>query len=182
MKAEEIKRISKSLSKTLRHKPERVGIRLDERGWALVDDLLDAYQRSGMSISLTTLKYIVDHNDKRRFEFSRDGQRIRARQGHSIEIDLGYKLALPPDVLYHGTATRFLDSILQQGLVKGSRHHVHLSTDKVTMLAVGQRHGKPVLLAIDAARMVADGHEFFVTGNDVWLTDHVPASCLTVGG
>jgi putative RNA 2'-phosphotransferase len=125
------------------------------------------------------LERVVAENDKQRFEFSEDGLRIRARQGHSTEVELGYEPATPPDVLYHGTATRHLDSILQHGLVKGRRHHVHMSTNKETMIQVGMRHGKPVLLSIDAKRMLADGHTFYVTGNHVWLTDHVPPEYLT---
>ena len=119
-------------------------------------------------------------NNKQRFEFDRDRLRIRARQGHSLDIDLGYEAAIPPDTLFHGTATRFLDSILEQGLLKCARHHVHMSTNKDTMLAVGMRHGQPVILSIDARQMHNDGHQFFVTGNQVWLTDHVPPGYLTV--
>ena len=119
-------------------------------------------------------------NDKQRFEFNADRTRIRARQGHSVAVDLGYEAAIPPAVLYHGTATRFLESILAQGLIKCDRQHVHLSTNQDTMLAVGMRHGKPVLLSIDAQQMHADGHKFFLTGNQVWLTAHVPAKYLMV--
>lgn len=174
------KRISKNLSYVLRHRPDTVGLELLEGGWVKVDVLLDAMKRSGKAVSLETLKLVVAENNKQRFEFSADGSQIRARQGHSVEVDLGYEPSTPPAVLYHGTATRNLDSIFADGLIKGRRHHVHLSTNKETMLQVAMRHGKPVLLAVDAARMSESGCEFYVTGNDVWLTDHVAPEYLTV--
>jgi putative RNA 2'-phosphotransferase len=179
MEKDKLKRISKSLSYVLRHRPDTMELTLQDGGWVVVDDLLSAFRRSGKELSLELLQQVVGENDKQRFEFSDDGMRIRASQGHSTEVDLGYEPCSPPDVLYHGTATRSLESIFEQGLVKGQRHHVHLSTNKQTMLQVGMRHGKPVVLAIDAARMHADGHEFFVTGNNVWLSDHVPSQYLS---
>jgi putative RNA 2'-phosphotransferase len=179
MDQQEQKNISKRLSYVLRHRPDSVGLELENGGWVGVDDLLAALARSGKAVSRPVLERVVAENDKQRFEFSEDSLRIRARQGHSAEVDLGYQPATPPDALFHGTATHRLDSILRQGLVKGRRHHVHMSTDKETMIAVAIRHGKPVLLSIDARRMHADGHEFFVTGNHVWLTDHVPPEYLT---
>ncbi|CAD7694867.1 unnamed protein product [Ostreobium quekettii] len=174
MDKQALKKISKRLSYVLRHRPDSAGLELGNGGWIRVDDLLAALASNGNAVTQPVLERVVAENDKQRFEFSEDGLRIRARQGHSAEVDLGYEPATPPDVLYHGTATRHLESILQQGLVKGHRHHVHMSTDKETMIQVGMRHGKPVLLAIDAKRMVADGFKFCVTGNGVWLTDHVP--------
>src|SRR6185436_19859374 len=126
------------------------------------------------------LQQVVAHNDKQRFELSDDGLRIRARQGHSVEVELGYEPAIPPSVLYHGTATRNLDSIFAQGLLKGRRHHVHLSTNKETMIQVAMRHGKPVLLVVQSAQMHAVGHEFFVTGNNVWLTKHVHSQFTSI--
>ncbi len=180
MNAAQLKRVSKSMSYVLRHRPDTIGITLDAQGWVTVDDLIRAFARGGKSYTRQLIEQVVAKNDKRRFEFSDDGRSIRARQGHSIEIDLGYERAEPPGVLYHGTATRNLDSIFDKGLNKGNRHHVHMSTDKQTMLDVASRHGKPVLLAIDARRMHDDAHVFYVTGNDVWLTDHVPPRYLTV--
>ncbi|MAT72698.1 MAG: RNA 2'-phosphotransferase [Planctomycetaceae bacterium] len=179
MDAQALRKISKRLSYVLRHRPDSVGLVLGEGGWVRVDDLLAALAGNGKAVSQPVLVRVVVENDKQRFEFSEDGLRIRARQGHSAKVDLGYQPATPPDVLYHGTATRHLDSILQQGLVKGRRHHVHMSTNKETMLQVGMRHGKPVLLSVDAKRMLANGHQFFVTGNHVWLTDHVPPEYLS---
>lgn len=180
MDEKDLKKVSKSLSYVLRHRPESVGLELGSGGWVGVDELVAAFQTAGKSMSRELLETVVANNDKQRFEFSEDLSMIRARQGHSARVDLGYQPATPPEVLYHGTATKNLESILQQGLVKGRRHHVHMSTNQKTMLAVAQRHGKPVLLAIDAKQMHADGHEFFVTGNDVWLTEHVPVEYLEV--
>lgn len=180
MTKNDLKKISKNLSYVLRHRPDTVGLELQDGGWVNVRDLLTALARTGTDVSPEVLERVVAENDKQRFEFNPSGTQIRARQGHSTEVELGYTACQPPDVLYHGTATRSLESILQQGLLKGKRHHVHLSTNIETMIQVGMRHGKPVVLAIDAARMYADGVEFFVTGNDVWLTDHVSPQYLSV--
>ncbi|MEM6257463.1 MAG: RNA 2'-phosphotransferase [Planctomycetota bacterium] len=173
-----IKSVSKSMSYVLRHKPDAIGITLDPNGWVVVDNLLAAFQRDGKRYTREVIDRAVAENDKQRFEFSEDGTRIRARQGHSVNVDLGYEPAVPPDALFHGTATRNLDSVREKGLLKMNRHHVHLSTSKETMLAVAQRHGKPVILEVDAKRMHADGFEFFVTQNDVWLVDSVPPKYL----
>jgi putative RNA 2'-phosphotransferase len=181
MEPNQLKPISKSLSYVLRHPPDSVCLELETGGWTTVEALLDAFKKSGEKLSVEILKEVVTQNDKQRFEFSDDGLRIRARQGHSVEVELGYESATPPDVLYHGTATRNLHSILEQGLLKGRRHHVHLSTNKETMIQVAMRHGKPVLLVIQSAQMHAAGHEFFVTGNNVWLTEHVPPKFISAG-
>jgi putative RNA 2'-phosphotransferase len=178
MNREVLKTASKRLSYVLRHRPDSVGIELADGGWVAVETLLAALAQSGRACSRALIGQVVAENDKRRFEFSTDGSRIRARQGHSVAVDLGYASADPPAVLYHGTATRNLPAIFEQGLLKGRRHHVHLSTDRQTMLAVAMRHGKPALLAIDARRMHVDGHRFHRTGNDVWLTEHVPPEYL----
>jgi len=179
MNADKRKRISKSLSYVLRHRPDSIGIELADDGWVAVETLLAALAKQGQPVTLEALTEVVATNDKQRFEFSEDGQRIRARQGHSVEVELGYVPAVPPDLLYHGTARHNLDSIFQTGLNKGRRHHVHLSTNKQTMIQVGMRHGQPVVLAVQASQMHAAGHEFFVTGNQVWLTDHVPPQYLS---
>ena len=180
MSEQKHKKVSKSLSYVLRHRPDTIGLELGEGGWVLVDELIAAFKQAGRKMSHELLQAVVAENDKQRFEYSEDRTQIRARQGHSADVDLGYEPANPPGTLYHGTATRFLEPIFQKGLIKGSRHHVHMSTNKETMLQVGMRHGKAVLLAIDAQRMSVDGHEFFVTGNDVWLTDHVPPVYISV--
>jgi putative RNA 2'-phosphotransferase len=180
MEPHQLKPISKSLSYVLRHRPDSVGLELEAGGWVTVESLLDAFRKSGKTLSSEILQQVVANNDKQRFEFSDDGLRIRARQGHSVEVELGYEAATPPELLYHGTAKRNLDSIFAQGLLKGRRHHVHLSTNKETMIQVAMRHGKPVVLVVQSAQMYAAGHEFFVTGNKVWLTDHVPPQFIAV--
>lgn len=169
MNADKLKKISKQMSYILRHQPDSVGLTLAPGGWVLVDDLIAA-----LRISRNQLDEVVITNDKQRFEYSEDATKIRARQGHSTTVDLQYEAAIPPDLLFHGTATRFLESIFKNGLVKGQRHHVHLSIDRETMIAVGSRHGRPVVLEVTAKQMLYDGHQFFVTGNRVWLTEHVP--------
>ena len=174
------KKISKRLSLILRHNPKSVGLTLDTNGWVNVQELLSALNRNGLSIDIDAVNHIVAECPKQRFEFDESQSLIRARQGHSIDIDLGYEVTKPPTVLYHGTADRFLDSIFKDGLKKQTRHHVHLSTNTSLMMEVGRRHGKAVLLEIDAGKMREDGHEFFVTENDVWLTNHVPCRYLTL--
>ncbi len=166
--------ISKYLSLILRHRPEVVGIELDVQGWVEIEVLLAACAAHGRAISRDDLDYVVANNNKQRFALSDDGQRIRASQGHSVEVNLGYEPAEPPEWLYHGTAVQNLPSIRRQGLLKGRRHHVHLSADEATATAVGQRHGKPVVLIVRAGEMVQAGHPFFRSANGVWLTETVP--------
>jgi putative RNA 2'-phosphotransferase len=180
MEANKLKQISKSLSYVLRHRPDSLGIDLETGGWIAVDVLLPAFEKSGKHLSPEILREVVASNDKQRFEFSDDGLRIRARQGHSVGVELGYEPATPPAVLFHGTAAHNLDSIFEKGLLKGRRHHVHLSTNKQSMIQVAMRHGKPVLLVVQASQMHAAGHKFFVTGNNVWLTEHVPPNYIAV--
>lgn len=172
------KKHSKFISLLLRHKPETVGLTLDEYGWAEVDELLLKVNKNGKNITKEDLVTIVTTNDKQRFTFNNDQTKIRANQGHSININLGYEAVAPPATLYHGTATRFLDSIFEKGLIKGNRHHVHLSADLETAQKVGVRHGKLAILLVDTAAMYQDGYEFFVSKNGVWLTDHVPVKYL----
>ena len=164
---------SKFLSLILRHEPERVGLTLGDGGWVSVDALLACCAQARKPISLELLKEVVATNDKQRFAFSEDGLLIRANQGHSVSVDLGLEPSIPPDVLYHGTASRFLDSIWQEGLQKRARHHVHLTANLDVAIAVGQRHGKVVILEIDARQMHLDGHQFFQADNGVWLVDSV---------
>ena len=168
------KKLSKFLSLILRHRPEALGITLDPQGWASVKDIRDKMAERGKGITLEELKEVVANNDKQRFKLSEDGKQIRANQGHSITVDLQFTPQIPPNTLYHGTATKYIDSILQQGLRKRKRTHVHLSKDKETALKVGQRHGKPFILLINAKEMQADGYPFYLSDNGVWLTDHVP--------
>src|SRR5262249_37445407 len=170
--------ISKFLSLVLRHQPEKIGLRLSQSGWASVKELIEASRLRGIEFTLEELQNVVASNDKKRFSLSEDGLSIRANQGHSIEVELGYAPTAPPDVLYHGTAERFLTSIKQQGLIKGKRRHVHLSADVDTATKVGRRHGKPVVLKVEAGKMRQDGFVFYLSANKVWLTDHVPAQYL----
>lgn len=170
---------SKFLALVLRHKPETIGLELDESGWVSIDDLLAALSRHGKPLELQQLHDIVENNDKKRFAISEDGKKIRASQGHSLKVDLGYQQAHPPDVLYHGTATRFIASIKETGLIKQNRLHVHLSESIDTASSVGRRYGTLVLLEIDARRMHADGCAFYLSANGVWLTDSVPADYIS---
>ncbi len=170
----ELTGISKFLSLVLRHKPEVIGITLDEFGWVKIDELLACSERNGRVIYREQLNEVVNRNDKQRFAISKDHTRIRARQGHSIPVDLGLKPIQPPDVLYHGTTQRFLSSILEHGLLKRKREYVHLSPDAATARKVGSRHGPPVILRIRAADMHGQGAEFYRSENGVWLTEIVP--------
>jgi putative RNA 2'-phosphotransferase len=172
------KKTSKFLSLILRHKPETIGIELDENGWVDIPVLLEALTSSGHGISLEELEAVVNDNDKQRFIIS-DG-RIRANQGHSIDIALGLEAKTPPQALFHGTATRFLEQIKQNGLLKMSRQHVHLSTNEETARSVGVRHGKPVILVVNSELMYSDGHEFILSDNGVWLVDSVPFKYIDV--
>lgn len=173
-------RASKFLSLVLRHRPEHIGITLDRAGWVAVDELLAAARRSGFALDRATLERVVAENDKRRFAFSPDGARIRASQGHSVDVDLGLAAQAPPEVLFHGTATRFLDSIRREGLRPGSRTHVHLSPDEDTARAVGRRHGSPVVLRVAAGDMHRDGLPLVRTDNGVWLAREVPVRYLAL--
>jgi putative RNA 2'-phosphotransferase len=171
-------RVSKFLSRHLRHAPEDLGLTLEPGGWVRVDDLLAGCKRAGMPIDLSLLREVVADNDKQRFAFDETGERIRASQGHSVEIDLQLTPQTPPDVLYHGTAQSTLASILSTGLRPMARHHVHLSAASATARKVGARHGKPVVLIVDAAGMCRDEYTFYCSANGVWLVDEVPPPYL----
>lgn len=178
MTEKQTKHASKFLSLVLRHQPEAANITLDDAGWASVDELLLGCARAGQPLTRDQLDHIVATNEKKRFEFSPDGSRIRASQGHSVEVALDYSPQTPPELLYHGTASRFLDSIRAEGLQKMARHHVHLSASADTALQVGTRHGKPVLLTIRARDMHSAGFAFFLSTNGVWLTESVSAQFI----
>jgi len=171
-------RISKFLSLVLRHHPERAGLVLDEAGWVSVDDLLAGCAASGVELDRKHLEQLVRDSDKQRFALSDDGERIRANQGHSVSVALGYEPVEPPEILFHGTVERFLPSIRKQGLVRGQRHHVHMSATEDTAIKVGQRRGRPVLLKVRAGAMHRDGIAFYQSENGVWLTEHVPPEYL----
>ncbi|MCX4746077.1 RNA 2'-phosphotransferase [Kitasatospora sp. NBC_01287] len=170
---------SKMLSRILRHDPGRVGLSLGEGGWVPVDTLLAALGGRGNRLTRAELDHVVETNNKKRFAYSSDGLRIRASQGHSVVVDLGLAAAEPPAVLFHGTADRSLPAILAEGLRPMSRQDVHLSAEVATALNVGGRHGRPVVLRVDAAGLAAAGHEFRVSDNGVWLTSAVPPGYLS---
>ncbi len=171
---------SKFLSLILRHQPEKIGVELDSNGWANIDELIQLANAKGKRLSRQLIDRVVAENNKQRFAISEDGLRIRASQGHSIEIDLALPPSEPPEILYHGTATRFLESIQAEGLHSGNRQHVHLSQDKATATNVGQRHGKPVVLTVLSGEMARSGYQFFLSANNVWLTEHVPVKFISV--
>jgi len=171
---------SKFLSYVLRHEPQAIGLSLDQQGWASLDALIAAAAQHGRKLDRALIERVVATNEKKRFAISPDGACIRAVQGHSTDsVEIAFEERTPPAVLYHGTATRFLESIRKQGLAPGSRHYVHLSEDVPTATSVGQRYGKSVVLAIDAARMHAQGFKFYQAQNGVWLTPSVPAQFLS---
>ena len=178
MSPDQTTRASKFLSLVLRHEPAAAHVTLDTAGWTEVAALLEGCAMAGHPLTRADLEYIVTTNAKKRFEFSPDGLRIRASQGHSVEVELDYAPQTPPELLYHGTATRFLDSIRAQGLLKMQRHHVHLSAETKVTFEVGSRHGKPALLTILAGQMHAAGHVFYRSTNGVWLVEHVPVQFL----
>jgi len=173
-------KISKFLSKYLRHTPERLGLVLAPGGWVAVDELLDACKSHRFFISHAELKQVVANNDKQRFSFDETGTKIRANQGHSVEVDLQLQPQVPPAILYHGTGEKSVPAILQSGLLKMSRHHVHLSTDVETAKKVGMRHGKPVILVVDSLVMYQAGFTFYCSDNGVYLVDHVPPEYLHI--
>lgn len=175
-----LEKISKFLSYVLRHKPEKIDLKLDKNGWAMVSELIGKAKIKGTILDKATLDQVVEQDGKGRYSYSPDGLKIRANQGHSVAVDLKLQAIRPPAILYHGTSTKALDSILASGLNKGRRHHVHLTENKLMACAVGSRYGEPVLVEINSHAMNADGFKFFRSENDVWLTDFVPAKYLRV--
>ncbi|MGY1601819.1 RNA 2'-phosphotransferase [Geodermatophilus sp. SYSU D00815] len=176
----DVVRVSKRLSYVLRHRPESLGLTLDAGGWVDVDSLLRGLAAHGMPLEPAELKHVVDTDDKRRFALDSPGARIRACQGHSVAVELGYQPVPPPPELFHGTVARFLDPIRRDGLRPGGRHAVHLSPDRATARAVGARRGRPVVLRVDAEAMADAGYLFSRSANGVWLVDAVPPRYLTV--
>lgn len=167
--------ISKFLSYVLRHQPEAIGLNLDNEGWAIIDELISCAMKDNYVLNHDIILDIVINSDKKRFSISDDGSRIRAAQGHSAQqVNISYQQKKPPEILYHGTATRFIESIREKGIISKSRQYVHLSMDEKTAIQVGQRHGKPMVLKIKALNMYDQGFEFFQADNGVWLTKTVP--------
>ena len=171
-------KISKFLSKHLRHQPDAIGIKLAAGGWVAVDELLRACAKNKFFITREELEIVVANNDKQRFSFDSTGNLIRANQGHSVEINLQLEPVIPPNVLYHGTGKKSVDAIMKTGISKMSRHHVHLSSNIDTAKSVGMRHGKPVIFTINTQQMLEDGYIFYCSANGVWLVDHVPHQYL----
>jgi len=174
----QLTRFSKFISLVLRHQPEKYGLTLDDHGWAQISDLIAIANHANVPLTIDVIHQIVGLNDKQRFAISDDGTAIRARQGHSIAVDLELQPLEPPVQLYHGTAERFVASIREQGLLRGARQHVHLSPDVPTALKVGQRHGKAVVLGVASGAMHHDGYRFYRSENGVWLVDAVPVAYL----
>jgi putative RNA 2'-phosphotransferase len=174
MNSKTLEKISRVLSLVLRHEPAKVGVNLDEAGWADVRELITCLNRHGYNVDRGKLEIVVETNSKKRFAFNADKSRIRANQGHSIPVDLQLEAVKPPEFLWHGTVGKFISSIRTSGLQKQQRLHVHLSADTETAAIVGNRRGSALLLKIHAARMHADGQVFYRSANGVWLTDHVP--------
>lgn len=174
----EKKKVSKFLSLILRHQPETIQLKLDEQGWANVEELRTKSSKKGIHFTLKELDELVETNDKKRFIFNEDKTKIRANQGHSIDIDLALKPQQPPEYLYHGTADVNVASIVEKGIEKRSRQHVHLSQDKETATKVGMRHGKPIILTIRTGKMHEEGILFYLSENGVWLTDFVDAKFI----
>ena len=182
MNEKEKYRISKFLSLVLRHKPDEIGLHLDEHGWADVSELITKAALRGRIFATQDLEEIVATNDKQRFAFNSDRSRIRANQGHSIDVELQLEATTPPEQLFHGTVERFLPAIRAKGLLKMNRHHVHMSRDKVTAEKVGDRRGTAIILTIRSGDMYKDGFVFYLSTNGVWLTDHVPAKYIVDHG
>jgi putative RNA 2'-phosphotransferase len=168
-------KISKFLSLILRHSPETIHVNMDKNGWVNISKLIDNTNKyKNMHLTIDLIKTVVDTNDKQRFILSDDEKKIRANQGHSIPVDLELENKIPPDVLYHGTASRFLDSIMKNELKPMTRQYVHLSPAEKVAITVGKRHGEPIVLYINAKDMYEDGYKFYLSKNKVWLVDRVP--------
>lgn len=180
MNTKQLKQISKFMSLVLRHRPELLQLEMDAQGWVAVEELIQKIQQRHANFNQAILEEVVATNNKKRFAFSADGQKIRASQGHSINIELGYTPVVPPKTLFHGTATRFVTSIQAKGLMKLKRHHVHLSEEWATAVEVGKRHGKVVVFEVAAQALHEQGQAFYQSENGVWLTESVPPRYLTL--
>ena len=179
MDEQRLVKVSRYLARHLRHRPEHLGLTLDAGGWAEVDELVAAAAAHSFPITVAEVEEVVPRNDKQRYELDAGRRRIRARQGHSVAVELGLEPADPPEVLWHGTVERFLPQILAQGLRRMGRNHVHLSADAVTARVVGARRGRAVVLSVAAGTMAAEGHRFWLSTNGVWLTGPVPPRYLS---
>ncbi len=172
-----LKETSKYMSLILRHKPDAIGITLDEHGWANVDELIAGIAKDN-EFNMEILEEIVRTDEKQRYSFNEDKTLIRANQGHSIPVDVELEEKEPPEILYHGTGEKYVAAVDEQGLIPKSRLYVHLSKDEETAVKVGSRHGKPVIYIVKAKQMHDDGYKFFISANNVWLTKEVPVKYL----
>lgn len=170
----------KFLSLVLRHKPQAIGITLDKNGWANVHELIEKMTKQDPSFNMGVLIDIVETDSKGRYSFNEDKTKIRANQGHSVEVDVELKEVIPPRYLYHGTATRFMNNIEKCGLISNGRLYVHLSDNKDTAVNVGKRHGKPVVLSVNTEEMIREGYKFYISDNGVYLTKEVPYKYIIV--
>lgn len=171
------------MSYVLRHDPDAINLDMDKRGWVSIQQLIDNANVVNRKLNLDLIKKIVRENNKGRFAISDDGKFIRALQGHSLSkerVSIEFEEKVPPSILYHGTATKFMDSIKEKGLISNNRQYVHLSSNEETAVNVGSRHGTPIILEINTQEMINDGHIFFLSENGVWLTDNVPVKYLAV--
>ena len=175
MNNKQLKKLSRKLSKVLRHSPESIGLILDNNGWADIAELLKCL---GRDVTIEDILYVIENNDKKRFELSQNNK-IRACQGHSINIDLNLEPIVPPDILYHGTSENTVPYIKDTGILKMNRHYVHLSVNIETAINVGQRHGNPIVLSIDTKKMHENGIQFYISKNGVWLTDFIHKNYIT---
>lgn len=171
------------ISYVLRHDPDAINLDMDKRGWVSIEQLINNANIVNRKLTLESIKKIVKENNKKRFAISEDGKFIRALQGHSLSKDrvsIEFEEKIPPSILYHGTATQFMDSIKEKGIISNNRQYVHLSANEETAVNVGSRHGTPIILEIDTEKMIKNGHVFFLSQNGVWLTDNVPVKCFSV--
>ena len=175
-------KLGRFLSLVLRHEPGAAGVTLDKNGWADVKELLSGVRRTGRQIDMDTLERVVRENNKQRYSFNENHTKIRANQGHSIQVDVELKEAKPPQYLFHGTASRFLPAIQREGIRKMDRQYVHLSSDFQTALSVGRRHGAPVVITVDAAAMARDGVTFYLSANGVWQCEYVSPKYFAKSG
>lgn len=171
--------LSKYISLILRHKPQVIGIELDEHGWADVQELIAGINKTH-NIDFDLLGKIVREDEKQRYSFNYDKTLIRANQGHSIQVDVELKKEIPPEILWHGTGEKYVDSILMEGLIPKSRLYVHLSSDYDTAIKVGSRHGKPVVFKVFAGKMTEAGYEFYKSENGVWMAEYVPKEYIEI--
>ncbi|EOE7167605.1 RNA 2'-phosphotransferase [Clostridioides difficile] len=187
-KEDEVKSMSKKdklsifISLILRHKPETIGIKLDDYGYADVNELIEKINNTGRNINIEILEQIVKEDNKQRYSFNEDRSKIRANQGHSINVNVELRELEPPRFLYHGTATRFLDNIKKEGIISKSRLYVHLSNDIDTAVQVGKRHGIPIVLKINAGKMYENDYKFYLSENNIWLCEYIPFKYVEIFG